>query len=432
MRRGAGGAVGKLGDSGTTAVAVGAEATRLSPFVALRHRDFALLLTGRWVAMLGTQMQTVAIAYHVYHLNESTLELGLLGVFRLVPVLALSLVGGVLADSVDRRRLMLITQPVLILCAVALALFTLAGVASLGAIYAVVFVSAAAGAIDMPARQALVPALVPREHLPNALSWSITTSEVAMIAGPAIGGIAIGVIGLGATYGCGAAALLGLFAALLLMRARLGAATTSGGRGWRAATEGLRFIRSNNIMLSVMSLDFCAMFWGSATVLLPALADQVLHVGTAELGILFAAPAAGAVTGAAAMTAFGNGIRKPGWPLLIAVAVYGVATTGVGLSTSVPLTLLLLAGTGAADTISMTLRHQIVQLLTPNEVRGRVTAANQVFVQGGPHLGQLEAGAVAAAWGVPFSIASGGIACVFNVALIALLMPAIRRYRNAV
>ncbi len=414
-----------------TAVAA-VDATRLSPFVALKHRDFVLLLGGRWISTVGSQMMTVGVAYHVYHLNESTWELGLLGLFRLVPVLALSLVGGGLADSVDRRRVMLAAQPVLLLCSVALAFSTLAGFASLPVIYTAVAVAAAAGAIYGPAQQAIVPALVPREHLPNALSWSITTMEVATIVGPALGGIAIAVIGLAGVYAVDAVSFLAVIVALLLMRVRLGAATVGSGRGWRAATEGLRFIRGNRIVFAVMSLDFLAMFWGSATVLLPALADKVLHVGTTELGFLFAAPAAGAVVGAVAMTAFGNRIRKPGWPLLLSVAAYGATTVGVGLSTAVPLALLFLAGTGAADTVSMTLRHQILQLLTPNEVRGRVTAANQVFVQGGPQLGSLEAGAVAAVFGVAFSIASGGGACVVGVLLVALLVPSIRRYRNAV
>lgn len=412
--------------------AVAADATRLSPFVALTHRDFVLLLGGRWVSTIGSQMMTVGVAYQVYHLHESTWELGLLGLFRLVPVLALSLVGGVLADAVDRRRLMLAAQPVLLLCSATLALCTLAGFAALPVIYGVVAVAAAASAINMPAQQAIVPALVPREHLPNALSWSITTMEVATIVGPALGGIAIAAIGLAGVYTTDAASFLAVIVALLLMRARLGAAATGGGRGWRAATEGLRFIRGNRIVFAVMSLDFLVMFWGSATVLLPALADKVLHIGTTELGLLFAAPAVGAVTGAVAMTAFGNRIRKPGWPLLLAVAAYGAMTVGVGLSTSVPFALLFLAGTGAADTVNMTLRHQIVQLLTPNAVRGRVTAANQVFVQGGPQLGSLEAGAVAAVFGVAFSIASGGVACVVSVLLVALLVPSIRQYRNAV
>lgn len=401
----------------------------LSPFVALRHYDFRLILGGRFVSTIGRQMQIVAISFQVYEIHHSALELGLLGLFRVLPVILFSLAGGVLADQVDRRNLMLMTQPVMLCSSAALAALTFAGLAHLAAIYGITVISAAAGSLNQPAQQAIIPGLVPREHLPNALSWNITLSQVAMIAGPALGGVALASIGIGGTYFCDAAGFLAVIISLLLMRSRLGPAATHGPRGWRAAVEGLQFIRHNPIVLAVMSLDFGATFWGSATVLLPIFAVQILHVGAEGLGILYSAPAAGSVVGAAAMTAFANRVRFPGWPLLIAVVGYGVATAGFGLSRVLWISLLCLAGTGLFDTISMTLRHQILQLLTPDEVRGRVTAANQMFVQGGPQLGQLEAGAVADAISTPFSVVSGGVACILTVILIAWLVPAIRRYK---
>ncbi|MGI8856555.1 MAG: MFS transporter [Thermomicrobiales bacterium] len=401
----------------------------LSPFVALQHRDYLLLLVGRFVSTIGRQMQTVAIAYQVYQFHHSALQLGLIGVFRIVPVVTFSLAGGLLADVVDRRRLMLITQPALMVCSASLALLTAAGRVNLGVIYGVTFVAAAMGALDMPARQAIIPALVPRPHLPNALSWNITVMQVAMIAGPAVGGIAIGAIGVAGAYGCDAGGFLIVILALALIRSRLGAASTDGARGWAAAAEGLRFIRSNAIVGSVMSLDFCATFWGSASVLLPIFAEKILHVGPTGLGILYAAPAAGSVLGAVVMTGLSNRIHNPGYPLLIAVAAYGLATVGFGFARAMPMAILFLAGTGLADTVSMTFRHQVLQLLTPDALRGRVTAANQVFVQGGPQLGQLEAGAVAAGFGAPFSVISGGVACVLTVLLIGWKVPGIRRYR---
>ncbi len=400
----------------------------LSPFVALRHHDYRLLLLGRFVNTLGRQMQTVAIAYHIYQLTGSALQLGLIGLFRVLPVFIFSIVGGVLADAVDRRRLLIITQPILLGCSAMLAALTALGAINIGAIYALTFIAAAAGALDQPARQALIPALVPRAHLPNALSWNITVLEVATIGGPALGGLVIARLGLAWAYGLDAASFLAVLAALVLMRARPGAAAVGGVRGWHAAVEGLRFIRSNPIVLAVMSLDFSATFWGSATVLLPVFAAEILHVGPEGLGLLYAAPAVGAVIGAVGMTLLSNRIRKPGVPLLLAIIAYGLATVGFGFSTTVPLACLFLAGTGLTDTISMTLRHQILQLLTPNALRGRVTAANQVFVQGGPQLGQLEAGLVANSFGAPLSVVSGGIACVLTVLIIAWAVPAIRKY----
>jgi len=401
----------------------------LSPFVALQHRDYSLLLIGRFISTIGRQIQTVAIAYQVYQFHHSTLDLGLISLFRIVPVITFSLLGGMLADVVDRRRLMLLTQPLLMSFSVALALLTAAGRVNLGVIYGFTFLAAATGALDMPARQAIIPALVPRVHLPNALSWNITVMQVAMVAGPAIGGLAIGAIGLAGAYSFDAVGFLAVIFALLLMRSRLGAASVGGVRGWKAAVQGLGFIRRNDIVGSVMSLDFFATFWGSATVLLPAFADKILHVGPTALGILYAAPAVGSVIGAVVMTGLSNRIRKPGFPLLIAVVAFGLATVGFGFARSMLTAILFLAATGLTDTVSMTLRHQILQLLTPDALRGRVTAANQVFVQGGPQLGQLEAGAVAAGLGVPFSIISGGVACVVTVILIGWKVPAIRRYR---
>jgi MFS family permease len=399
-------------------------------FTALRYRDYRLLLTGQFVATIGQQMQTVAITYQVYQLHHSALDLGLLGLFRLIPVLAFSLVGGVVADRVDRRRLLLVTQPALLLCSLALILATVAGWASIAVIFTITAVAATMGTMAAPARQAFLPALIPREHLANALSWNITLSEVATIAGPALGGLAIGAIGIAGTYAFEAASFVVVIITLLAMHIRLGPAAVDGPPGWRAALEGLRFVRGNSIIAAIMSLDFFATFWGSATVLLPVYADKVLHVGPTGLGILFSAPAVGSVLGAVAMTAMSHRIRRPGWPLLCAVAGYGFATVGVGFSHTMPIALLFLAGTGLADTVSMTFRHQILQLLTPDALRGRVSSAHQLFAGSGPQLGQLEAGVVAARYGAPFSIASGGLACILSVAIIAWLVPAIRRYQT--
>ncbi len=405
-----------------------ATAARPGPFAALRHRDYRLLLGGEFVSTLGKQMQTVAISYQVYQLHHSAVELGLLGLVRLIPVLLFSLAGGVIADQVDRRRLLLVTQPALLCCSLALILTTATGRANIGVIYVITAIAATIGTVDSPTRQALLPGLVPREHLRNALSWDITTAEMATIAGPALGGLALGAVGIAGTYGFEAASFVAVIVAFACLRARLGAAA-GGPTGWRAAVEGLRFIRGNDIVLAIMSLDFFATFWGSATVLLPVFADKILHVGPTGLGILFSAPAVGSVIGAVAMTAVSHRIRKPGWPLLGAVAAYGLATVGFGFSRSMPLALLFLAGTGLTDTVSMTFRHQILQLLTPDALRGRASAAHQLFAGGGPQLGQMEAGVVAARFGTPFSVVSGGVACIATVALIALLVPAIRRYR---
>ena len=398
------------------------------PFAAWRHRDYRLLIAGQGIGSLGGQLQGVALAYQVYSLHQSPLELGGLGLVRLIPNLVFSLGGGVLADRVDRRRLLLLTEPALLCCALALAVATYMGWATLWIIYAITALAATIGTVGEPTRDALLPALVPRAHLANALSWAITVGSVMAIAGPAIGGLALGALGVAGTYMVEAIAIAIAIGTLAAMRARLGAAAASETTGWHAALEGLRFVRGNTIILGVMALDFLANFWGSATILLPVLADRVFHVGPTALGLLYAAPAVGSVLGAAAMTALSHRLRRPGWPLLGALALYGLATVGLGLAREVPLAFLALIGVGLADTVGMTFRSQILQLATPNALRGRVTAAEQLFTGGGPQAGQLEAGVVAARLGAPFAIISGGLACIISVALVAWLVPAIRRY----
>jgi MFS family permease len=398
------------------------------PFAAWRHRDYRLLIGGQAIATLGGRLQAVALAYQVYGLHQSPLELGALGLVRLIPTLIFSLGGGVLADRVDRRRLLLLTEPALMCCARARALATYQGWATLWIIYAITGLSATIATVGEPTRDALLPALVPRAHLTNALSWAITISSVMAIVGPALGGLALGALGVAGTYAVEALGIAIAIGTLAAMRSRLGAAEASDTSGWHAAIEGLQFVRGNSIVLGVMALDFLANFWGSATVLLPVLADRVFHVGPTTLGFLYAAPAVGSVAGAAVMTGLSHRLRRPGWPLLGALALYGLATIGLGLARDLPLAFLALIGVGLADTIGMTCRSQILQLATPNALRGRVTAAEQLFTGGGPQAGQLEAGAVAKALGVSFAIVSGGLACIISVVLIAWLVPTIRRY----
>ncbi len=397
------------------------------PFIAMQHRDFRLLWGGRIVSALGQQMQVVAIGYQVYQITGSPLALGLVGLFRAAAAIVFSLAGGALADAMDRRRLLLITQPLLMFVALGLALTTLAGVVSVPVIYAFVFVSAAAQALDNPARQAMVPVLVPREHLMNAYSWDITGSQAASLSGPALGGLLIATGGVEAAYLVNAATFLVIIGALLLIGTRV----QPGGRrpGIGAVIEGLRFVRGHPIALPVMLLDFFAMFFGSAVALLPVYAKDILHVGPEGLGWLYAAEAIGGAIGAVALTSIGT-VRRPGPPLLLSVIAFGLCSAAFGVSRSFWLSMLLLAGTGVADTVSMVMRRSIIQLSTPDELRGRVTSANMIFVLSGPQLGQLESGAVAA-WGSPqLSVVTGGAGAMLAAIAIGARVPAIRRYRT--
>src|SRR5882672_1242834 len=368
-------------------------------FIALRSRDFRLLLAGQAVSLTGSQMQQVAVVWQLYLLSGSPLALGMLGFFRIVPIIVFALGGGVVADALDRRRLMLFTQTALAMVSVALAVLAHAQRTTPAAIYALAFVAGAATAFDNPARQALVPRLVDREQLPNALSLYATVWQVATIAGPALGGALLAWSGPTAIYLLDVLSFAAVIAALLAMKHRhvgLGKSQISA----KAALDGLRFIRRAPLIWSTMLLDFAATFFAGSMLLLPIFADQLLHVGPRGLGFLYAAQPAGA-----------------------AIAVFGI-------SPWFWLSFLMLALSGAADTVSMVIRQTIRQTLTPDELRGRMSSVNMIFFMGGPQLGEVEAGVVAKLLGVRVAVGSGGLLCAATAAAVALLVPALRRYED--
>ncbi|MDQ4100443.1 MAG: MFS transporter [Chloroflexota bacterium] len=394
----------------------------------LRHRDFRLLWFADAVSMLGTQMQRVAIGWQVYELTGDPLQLGLLGLTRFLPVLLFGLVGGVIADQRDRRLTLLASITVLALSSVILSLTTWTGAASMPLIYGITFFSAAVSAVAGPSRQALFPALVPRAELAGAATLNILAMQTAGVVGPALGGIMIGLGGLGLTYLLDALSFVAVLIALLLMRARPEVPPLRV-TGIAAAVEGLKFLWGMPILLAVMALDFFATFFGASTTLLPIFAEQVFGMGAEGYGLLVSAPAAGAVAGSAVMSVLPMP-RRVGIGIVVAVAAYGACLLGFGLSRTVWLSLLLLAGSGAADTVSMAFRHTIRNLVTPDQLRGRIAAAHSTFAMGGPQLGEFEAGLVAAAFSPSVSVASGGAATIIACMIIVRLVPTIARYRT--
>lgn len=412
-------------------------AGRQSAFAALRHRDFRLLWVGQFVSLTGSQMQLVTINWHVYLLTRpygekaAAAALGLVGLVRVLPIIVCSLAGGVVADAVDRKRLMLVTQTFMLLSAAALAAFTASGLAQVWPVYALTALTSAAVAFDNPARQALLPALVPARDFPNAVSLGFVSFQIALVAGPVLGGFALAQYGPAFVYGFNAVSFLAVIVAVLLMR--------TSGRGkaeevtrvsLESLKEGLRFVWRTPIMVQTMSLDFVATFFASATALLPIFARDVLRVGEQGYGLLAAASAFGAVlTGV--LLARHAGWGRPGLAVVISVAVYGAATVGFGLSRTYWLSLAMLALAGAADTVSTVIRQTIRQLITPDRLRGRMTSVNMIFFMGGPQLGELEAGLVAAALGAPFSVVLGGVCCLAAVGFTATRARELLRYRFA-
>jgi MFS family permease len=392
---------------------------------ALAARDFRLLVTGQLVSLTGTRMQQVAVAWQLYLLTHSSLMMGLLGLCRVAPVILFALGGGVVADAVDRRRLMMVSQTCMALASLALAVATAFGRASPAAIYATAVAQGVAFALDAPARQALVPLLVSREQLPGALSLYAMAFQVAAIIGPALGGLCIAAWGVLPVYVFDAVSFGAVLAALALLQhreaPRTGSAVTLG-----AALEGLRFLRRSPVILWTMLLDFAGTFFAGATLLMPIFADQLLHVGPRGLGALYAAEPVGAAL-AAAFLALRPPIRRQGTVLLWSVGVYGAAIAVFGVSPWLLPSLALLALSGAADTVGMVVRQTLRQLATPDELRGRMTSVNMIFFIGGPQLGELEAGAVARLFGARVSVASGGLLCVAAALAAALALPWLRR-----
>jgi MFS family permease len=406
-------------------------------FVALRHRNYRLIWLGLLASMTGSTMQNAALLWHVSLLvspERKGLALGVVGLVKVVPIVFLSIVSGVVADAWNRRRLMLFTQTASALVSVALAVAAFRGTSAVWPIYLLAAVGAAVGTFDLPARQALVPMLVPREHLPSAISLNTIMFQSASVAGPALGGLLIATTSVGWAYVVNALSFAFVIGALLMMRDVPERQASEGGSrddiSWHAALEGMRFVFTQPLIRSTMLLDFFATFFSSATALLPIYAQDVLQVGARGYGWLYAAPAIGAVATSAAMIPVTPHIVRRGLVLLWAIVFFGLATIGFGISRSFWLTFFCLALTGATDTISIIIRNIVRQLETPDRLRGRMIGVNMVFFIGGPQLGEFEAGSVASWLGPTFSVVSGGIGSLVATAWVAAATPALRHYRS--
>ncbi len=425
----------------------------MKPYLALRHRDYRRLVVSQLFSLVGSQMQTVGINWHIYLLTRSPLALGFVGLTRVVPIIVFSLWGGVVADRYDRRRVMIATQLGMTAVALALAGLTYAHRETLWLLYALNFLGAAAGAFDGPARQSLIPRLVPPEELPGALSLNFSAFQAALIGGPAIAGLILAghagassmgarlpatgapvdTAGLSLIYLVNALSFLAVIFALVTMRTS--GAPEEGSQDahpWAALKEGLRFVFTTPLMVWTMGLDFLATFFSGSMSLLPIFADQVLRVGAKGYGILVAMPAVGALAGSLFVSIRPLPSRQ-GRIFLVSVAAYGAATVVFGFSRSFVLTMAALAAVGLADAISTVIRQTLRQLVTPDRLRGRMTSVNAIFFMGGPQLGELEAGLVASlfastAVGVTVSVVSGGLATVLVAAVVATLAPGVRRY----
>jgi MFS family permease len=384
------------------------------------------------ISITGTQMQISAVLWHINTLTAEPIALGGLGAARIIPVIIFSLIAGAFADVHNRRNILFVTQSGMALVALILGWLSLTGNIDLWHIYLLMALQAVAVAFNGPALQSLVPNLVPAKDLPNAFSMNSLANQVGSIIGPALSGIMIAASELSFIYVINAVSFLAVILALLLMgpvQQLKSADGHSGKVSLAAITEGIRFILNQPLILSTMILDFFATFFASANTLMPIVAKQILHVGAIGFGILSAAQAIGSIFAAVIISQMRQ-IRRQGAVFLIAVIVFGGATILFGATTSFAIAMVSLILIGGADTVSTIIRNTIRQLSTPDYIRGRMTSVNQIFFQGGPQLGELEAGLVAQITSVPIAIISGGIGCILATIWIARKWPQIRSYNG--
>ncbi|MFI5397258.1 MAG: MFS transporter [Candidatus Binatia bacterium] len=394
---------------------------------ALLPRDVRFYLASRFCTATAMTMLRAGVLWHVFALSHSAFHLGLIGLAQFAPALGLSLVAGAVADTYDRRKVMMAAEILALACSSVLFLETWSGGITLLVLYAVIFLIAIAGAFDNPARAALLPALVAREVFPQVVAIASTNQALAFVTGPALCGVIIAEAGIASVYATYVVLLTVSLGMLILIRARPpqapGRAVTV-----QAIREGLAYVRRQQVILGCMTLDMFAVIFGGASALLPIYANDILHVGASGYGMLTSSLEVGALITSLLLIAAPR-ITQAGHALLIGVAVYGVATIVFGFSRSFPLSVIAYMIVGVGDQVSVVMRATAIQLSTPDDLRGRVSSVNMVFIGASNQLGAVESGFVAALTNATFSVVSGGVGCLIVLAIVVATLPKLRRYR---
>ena len=401
----------------------------------LRHSaDFRALIAGLGVSSFGTQLTAVAVPYQVYELTRSSLFVGLVSLAQLFPLILGSLFGGSLVDAVDRRRMLLVVEALGALSSAGLALNADFGPA-LWPLFLFPAVTAALSGMDSSARGAMVPGMVGLAAVPAANAMFQALFQTGGIVGPALAGLLLAGAGVRAVYWIDVISYLVALASVLAISPQPPARGAAGAApvrpGWRSTMEGLRFVRRSQPVQGAYLIDLNAMVFGMPRALFPALAANVFGGGATTVGLLYAAPGAGALLGALTSGWVGR-VRRQGLAVICAVIVWGLAIAGFGVVRFLPLALLLLAVAGLADVVSAVFRNTIIQFAAPDAMRGRLQGVQMAVVAGGPRLGDLEAGVVATAFGDTVSVVSGGLACVVGALVVARLLPGFRHERSTV
>lgn len=387
---------------------------------------FRRIFLSSTVSQLGTQMTAVAVPVQVFAITHSSFAVGLIGLVAVVPLVTFGLLGGAIADSVDRRRLTMVTSSALAVLSLLLVVQAAAGWNRLPLLYAVIGLQAGLFAVDSPARNTFAPRLLPPHQLPAATALGQIGFNAGFTLGPLLAGVLIGSIGLFAAYLVDVLS----FAFALYALVRLPPMPPAGGgakMGLGSVAEGFRFLRTQRVLLMTFLVDINAMVFGMPRALFPALAATTFGGGARTVGLLYSAPACGALLGALVSGPLGR-VRRQGLAVLLAIVAWGLAITAFGLTDVLWLGLVFLALAGAADMVSSVFRNTILQVATPDELRGRLNGVFIVVVAGGPRLGDLESGSVAALVSPTFSVVSGGLACVAVLGLLAAAVPSFARY----
>jgi MFS family permease len=396
----------------------------------MRIPDYRRVWWGELVSQIGTQITVVSVFYQVQVLTGSTAKVGLVGLIQLVPLMISSLFLGPLIDRLDRRKILIVTTFVFIATSVVLLYGSMLERTPLWLIYVAAGAAAATSGISAPTRGAIVPNLIPKEMLSSAVALNQVMFNASMIVGPAIGGVIIGSAGLRWAYGADVVSYLALLYVALRLEPQVPKHAAPPQTGLAAVAESFRFVRGSRVLLGTFVADLIAMIFGMPRALFPVLAVERFHRGPEVVGALFSAIAVGGVIGALT-TGWVRKIERQGLAVLVAIAVWGAAIALFGLTTWLWLAFVLLAVAGTADVISAVFRGTIMQSVITDAVRGRISAMHILVVTGGPRLGDVEAGLVAAAFTPAFSVVTGGIACVAGIAALGLLLPQFARYRPA-
>lgn len=405
--------------------------SKISPFLTLKVTHFRNYLLGAFLSEIGNQMQTVAVAWQVYELTRNPLSLGLIGLVNFLPIILFSLIGGLVADKVDRRKLLIISQIAQLILAIILFTLTISNLINPNLIYIILVFVSISQSFSIPARQSILPHLVPKEYFMNAVSLNALQFQGATMIGPAIAGFLIGGIGVSAVYFLNAASFLFFIGALLTLNISLQRKDAEGiDFSFASIAEGIRFVVKTPILINTMILDFAATFFGTATILMPVFAQDVLHVGPKGLGLLYSAPAIGGVLAAGLVALLHKKIEHQGKAIIYALILYGLATIGFGLSKIFPLSILFLILVGFGDMVSTVIRNTIRQMITPDHLRGRMASVMRIFFQGGPQLGDMEAGFLAKAIGGPASVVVGGVGVLVVLSLLTFKGKALRQYHG--